>query len=109
MSAYQCCRGEPKSRLARHFWGIAGGVFPGIMLAILPKCPLCLAAWIAAGTGIGLSAEAASDLRTVAIILSLAPLLYAVGRVTKNRFSGRMHSVGRLDCVGAPCGRPTRG
>ena len=105
MSPYQCCHGEPKSRLARRFWGITGGLFPGIILAILPKCPLCLAAWIAAGTGVGLSAAAASNLRTVAIILSLAPLLYAVGRVTKNRFSGRiMQSVGPLDCVGAPCG-----
>jgi hypothetical protein len=79
-------------------------VFPVIVLAILPKCPLCLAAWIAAGTGIGLSATAANHLRTLAIILSLAPLLYAVGRVTKNRLSGRTQGIGQFDCLGAQCG-----
>jgi len=108
VSAYQCCRGEPKSRLAPRFWEITGYVFPGIILAILPKCPLCLAAWIAAGTGIGLSAAAASHVRALAIILSLAPSLYAVGRLMKNRLSDRTQSVSRLDCCGAPRLRASR-
>lgn len=38
----------------------AGWVISGLMLLLLPKCPLCLAATISLLFGIGLSAEAAT-------------------------------------------------
>ena len=57
----------------------AGGALPGVLLALLPKCPLCLAAWLAAG-GIGVSAEAAGHLREGLMAVCLAPAMYVVGR-----------------------------
>ena len=33
-------------------------------MALLPKCPACLAAWLALATGVGVSAPAAGVLRT---------------------------------------------
>lgn len=49
-------------------------IAPGAILALMPKCPACLAAYIALGTGIGLSLPTAENLRAGAIALSVALL-----------------------------------
>ena len=54
----------------------AGAAIPALLVALLPKCPMCLAAWIAAGTGIGISAGSASWLLVLAVTLGVAPLVY---------------------------------
>jgi hypothetical protein len=74
-----CC---PSSRptLARRCAGAAGGVAAASVLALMPKCPVCLTAYVAIGTGVGISVSAASYLRTGAIGLSLALLAYLAGR-----------------------------
>lgn len=76
MTAAQCC----KRRLTK----AAAPTLPGILLLLLPKCPLCLAAWIALATGIGISATAASYLRegviAVCIAMFIAVMASEVGR-----------------------------
>ncbi len=60
----ECCTDErPSRRLARRLSGAAASVLPGAVLLVLPKCPLCLAAWLAVVTGAGVSAAAAASVR----------------------------------------------
>lgn len=61
-----------KQRQGRRF---AGLIFPSAVLVLLPKCPACLAAYVAMGTGIGLSLPAATYLRFG--VLTLCAVLLA--------------------------------
>jgi hypothetical protein len=51
---------------------------PAVVFAIIPKCPVCLAGYIALGTGLGLSVTTATYVRIILIILCILSLLYFV-------------------------------
>ena len=53
---------------------------PGAVLALMPKCPACVAAYVAVATGFGMSVSAAAYVRTSALALSVAALLYLAAR-----------------------------
>lgn len=82
-----CCQGEPASPggrstepRRRRSLDASGSVLSAAVLILLPKCPACLAAYLAAGAGIGVSLTAASHLRTALLALSLAGLAWVAGR-----------------------------
>ena len=69
----QCCTGgagwpRPTRRLSR----AVASILPGAALVLLPKCPLCLAGWLTAATGIGFSATGAEWASGVAVVLWIA-------------------------------------
>ena len=59
---------------------IAGWVVPGATLALLPKCPACLAAYVALATGLGVSFSAAAFIRTSLVVASVSVLALLAAR-----------------------------
>ncbi|HVW79061.1 MAG TPA: hypothetical protein VHB45_15710 [Alloacidobacterium sp.] len=83
MSAHACCR--PKAAAGRRFWRRAsGGVLPGVLLILIPKCPMCIAAYITLVTGVGVSVSTAAYLRLGMIGLCIAALVFLAMRSLKN-------------------------
>ncbi len=55
---------------------ISGGIASSIVLAMLPKCPVCLAAYLAALTGLGISVAVASMIKTSLATLCVLVLVW---------------------------------
>ena len=82
----ECCCGPSGRTFARRCRGAGGWVVPASVLALMPKCPMCVAAYVAAGTGLGMSMSAAAYLRTAAITACVATLLYLAARSVRRRW-----------------------
>jgi hypothetical protein len=51
---------------------------PAVVLALTPKCPACVVAYVAVFTGLGVSLTVAAYLRTGAITLAIIALAWLV-------------------------------
>jgi hypothetical protein len=64
----------PSLAFARRWLAIAKWLVPGAILALLPKCPACLAAYIALGTGVSLSLSTTAYVKALIVSLCLTVL-----------------------------------
>jgi hypothetical protein len=76
-----CCKagGVRKTRaLAPRIRAVFAWALPSAILALTPKCPACLAAYLLLWTGVGLSLAAATYLRWALLLLGVAALLFLI-------------------------------
>jgi len=76
-----CCDaaiGRKTPRWVRSVREILAWVCPSAILLLVPKCPVCLAAYVTIWTGLGLSLSTATYLRWVLLLLCIGSLLFLI-------------------------------
>jgi hypothetical protein len=114
MSVYHCCTvttGGPshkarassagdqdgdRPKLARRGLKYVRWLVPSVILVLLPKCPMCLAAYVALGTGVGLSFSTATYLREMLVLLCVGALLYLAAKSVRT-FARRPARFARIE------------
>ncbi|HEX6562629.1 MAG TPA: hypothetical protein VF020_00025 [Chthoniobacterales bacterium] len=79
----------------RRFLNFIGWIVPSAVLALIPKCPVCVAGYAVIGTSVGLSLSALAQLRLALIVLCVVSLsfvgtravLFVVTRIASKRHS----------------------
>jgi hypothetical protein len=76
-----CCQKDSSDSVVGRSWVRAAGrlvswIMPSVVLAAMPKCPICLAAYVAIFTGFGISLAAAKFAWWSVAIGCLAVLIY---------------------------------
>lgn len=97
-----CCqkaaRGRDPGSLPASRWRRArtatGWLVPGITLVLIPKCPVCLAAYVALATGCGLSLPVAAFLRTTLLVVCVSALALVAGSTVRRFWLRRASAAG---------------
>ena len=92
MNSPHCCQRKPRAEaearqqktLLRRWRRVAGWILPGALLALMPKCPMCLAAYVALCTGFTVSCSSAHILMRTLTALCIGTLALCVVRRVVN-------------------------
>lgn len=97
MNSSCCCQRKPRTAhearqqesWLRRVRGVAGWILPSALLALMPKCPICLAAYVALCTGFTMSGSSAYILMRTLTVLCIATLALCVVRVVVSCFQNK--------------------
>ncbi len=95
MKGRGCCEvradgGPHPPSLRRRGARAAGWVLPSAVMVLMPKCPMCVVAYVAVVTGAGISVSVASELRVGVLVLCVMVL----GWVAAKAFLRRVQVLG---------------
>lgn len=93
----------PEPTLGQRFATLVSWGVPGAVLAVLPKCPACFAAYAALWTGVGLSMPVASGLWWSLTAVCVASLAFLAFRLVRRALARRHHphqEVPQMMCCG---------
>jgi hypothetical protein len=79
------CDGIRPNGVFRRIWRGIQWAFPAALLVLMPKCPLCVAAYVALFTGVGVSVSTARWIQILLVVLCLTSLAYLVVRYWRRR------------------------
>ena len=74
----------------------AGWVWPALTLAALPKCPACLAAYLAVSTGVTITLPTATYSRVFIVMVCVAALLRLAAKRLRQLTSSKTRTT---DCL----------
>ena len=77
---HSCAHCGPDLRGPQKRIGIFAALVPGSLIVFLPKCPLCVAAYVATLTGVGVSVATISHVKFVLILLCAVSMLYLLAQ-----------------------------
>ena len=88
MNTHRCCQGtrraggngRPRDSRMGRVRKAAEVMVPAALLALLPKCPMCFAAYVALGTGFTLSYASAHVLLRALTVVCISTLAFCVVR-----------------------------
>jgi hypothetical protein len=83
---------RPTDFLRRAWRGIQWA-FPATLLVLIPKCPFCVAAYVALFTGIGVSVSTARWIQVLMLVFCLGSLAYLVVRYWRRSAKIRLFGV----------------
>jgi hypothetical protein len=79
--------GDRPTGLLRRAWQGIQWLFPTALLVLMPKCPMCVAAYIALFTGVGVSVSTARWIQILMLVFCLASLAFLAVRFWRRRAS----------------------
>jgi len=96
VNASSCCKcasggAQRQATAAKRCLGVLSWLAPTAMLVIVPKCPICFAAYVALFTGIGVSLPVAHVARTALIVACLASLAFLSVRLLFRVLARQFH------------------
>jgi len=81
--------GKRPAGLLRRAWRNIQWIFPATLLALMPKCPLCVVAYVALFTGLGISVSAARWIQILMLVFCLTSLAYLAVKYCRRRAGAR--------------------
>jgi hypothetical protein len=80
--------------LLRRAWRSIQWLFPATVLVLMPKCPLCVAAYVALFTGVGVTVSTARWIQILLLVFCLTSLAYLAVRYWRRRYKAQRPGIG---------------